>query len=365
MIERRKKPLRTLIRILLFIAAFLAIGFYLNFSVDQGEDILIEENISSPEEDQSIIKEKGNSSESSMDKPTEGLSTLIGKEASDVKSILGEPLRIDPSAYGYDWWIYNTDLSQYVQVGVKDQKVVTIYAIGENVNIAPFKIGQPVEEIYTTAFIETNINLDYDGSSYRFELNENEINTRPLIQMGEIFAQLYIDKFDATLSSVRFLDAETLIKIHPYELVYVGELLEVSPGEVGEEEMIDEGLEKQIFDITNIMRLRHQLNPLELDEKTSQVALAHSMDMYESNDFSHTSKKFGELSNRLDAGEVFYQLAGENIAANYTDAPAVMEGWLNSRGHRESLLNENFTHIGIGVYKKHYTQNFIQKWEEQ
>ena len=86
--------------------------------------------------------------------------------------------------------------------------------------------------------------------------------------------------------------------------------------------------------------------------------------MSESDDFSHTSKKFGSLSDRLEAAKVAYKSAGENIAVNYTDGPAVAEGWLNSKGHRESLLNEEFTHLGVGVYQKYYTQNFINKSED-
>jgi len=184
------------------------------------------------------------------------------------------------------------------------------------------------------------------------------------MKMGDIFVQLYIDKYTGTLSSVRFLDTETLLKLRPYELVYFGELQQVEPEEMGQDEKVEDANELQIFDITNIMRIRFGLNELKWDEKTANVAYGHSKDMAETDVFSHTSEKFGELSDRLKAGEVFYQVAGENIAANYTDAPAVMEGWLNSKGHRESLLNEEFTHIGVGVYKKHYTQNFIQEWEE-
>lgn len=356
--------MRALIRILLLIAVFLTIGFSLNFSFGNNPDILVDEGASSPEVDHSLVDVASKRNEAQLAMPEEGLATLVGKDVKSIEKILGSPQRVDPTYYGYDWWIYNEDLSNYVQVGVQNERVVTIFAIGPNVNINPFKIGQPVEQIYSSAFIETNISLEHEGSSYRFELSEGDMNTRPLVQIGDIYAQLYFDKFDGTLSSVRLLDAETLIKLRPYELVYLGELLEVDSSDVGEEKLVEEGNERQILDITNIMRLRHQLNILEWDERTSNVAYEHSKDMYETNDFSHTSKKYGELSDRLEAGEVFYQLAGENIAANYTDSPAVMEGWLNSKGHRETLLNEKFSHIGIGVYKKHYTQNFIQKWEE-
>lgn len=293
---------------------------------------------------------------------TEGLATFIGKDAAYVEEQLGQPERIDLSAYDYDWWIYKKGLSEYIQVGIANDKVVTLYAIGQDVNITPFKIGEKIENLYTKIPIDSNINVEYQGNSYRFELTEEDINTQPLVQIGSFYAQIYLDKFDGTVSSVRFMDTETLIKQQPYGLVYLGELLEASPIDAEKEKAISSGESKQIFDISNMMRVRHELKPLEWDEKTSEVALAHSVDMFESQEFSHTSQKNGELSDRLEAGEVFYQLAGENIAANYTDAPAVMEGWLNSESHRETLLNGEFTHLGVGVYQLHYTQNFIQKW---
>lgn len=326
---------------------------------------MVNDNNFSPQEDKSLAKDTSEDINSKMEVPTEGLATLIGKDVAAMEQYLGSPNRIDPSAYGYDWWIYKKDLSEYIQVGVKDDRVVTLYAIGSNVNIAPFEVGQKMQEIYSFVPIEPTIDLDYEGSSYRFELTENDMNLRPLVRMGDFFVQINIDKFDGIVSSVRFMDAETLIKLQAYEFVYVGELLEVNSLELGNEVEVSEGSQKQIYDISNVMRARYNLEPLEWDQQVSEVALAHSIDMFETEDFSHTSEKYGELADRLDAGEVFYQIAGENIAANYADAPAVMEGWLNSKGHRETLLNESFTHIGVGVYKKHYTQNFIQKWESE
>ncbi|WP_373370355.1 CAP domain-containing protein [Alkalicoccobacillus plakortidis] len=50
---------------------------------------------------------------------------------------------------------------------------------------------------------------------------------------------------------------------------------------------------------------------------------------------------------------------GENIALNYVDGAAAVEGWLNSEGHRVNLLHEGFTELGVGVYEKSFTQNFL------
>jgi uncharacterized protein YkwD len=239
-----------------------------------------------------------------------------------------------------------------------------LYAIGEELDISPFKIGQPVEEIYNSQYISTNLDIDLDGNTYRFELDDMDFNIRPLVLLGDVFVQLYIDKFTGKLSSVRFLTKEILIKQRPYELIYRGELIEPEEPDDLVWQKIEEAAAREIFDITNVMRIRHHLKPLLWDEQTANVAFGHSKDMAENNDFSHTSKTHGDLSDRLKAAEVLYQSAGENIAANYTDGPAAVEGWLNSKGHREALLNEDFTHLGVGVYEKYYTQNFIQKYEE-
>jgi uncharacterized protein YkwD len=315
--------------------------------------------------DHSISNEKKqNTNYSTQKRPTEGISNFIGKDISFLKKNLGSPARIDPSYYGYEWYIYNADHENYMQVGVEDGKVVTIYAMGKEIDVTPFKIGQSIEEIFSTVFIETYIDIGLEDGSYRFELNDTDVNMRPLIQLDDVYAILYFDKFTSTLSSIRLLDAPTLIKQRPYELVYRGELLESKPIEESEWELIERATEQQIFDLTNILRLRHNLDVVHWDEKVSEVALGHSQDMYESEFFSHTSERFGELSNRLDVGDVFYQLAGENIAANYIDGPAVVEGWLNSKGHRETLLNKEYTHLGVGVYHKYFTQNFIQRWDE-
>ncbi|MFJ5713436.1 CAP domain-containing protein [Neobacillus sp. NPDC093127] len=297
------------------------------------------------------------------EKPKEGLALLIGQDITALEKQLGTPARIDESMYGFQWYIYNQDYSHYVQVGVENKLVVTIYAVGESLDVAPFEIGQPVEEIFNTQYIDTNINLDINGNSYRFELNDNDLNLRPMVQLGDIYVQLYIDKFTGNLSSVRFLNTQTLIKQRPYELVYSGELIEPPAPSEDTWKIIEYGTAKEIFDITNVLRMRHNLKPLIWDEITAEVAFGHSKDMFENNDFSHTSKKFGDLDTRLKAAQVDFVAAGENIAAKYTDGPAVVEGWLNSKGHRETLLNKDYSHLGVGVFQKYYTQNFIQKVE--
>ncbi len=293
----------------------------------------------------------------------EDVLSFIGMTKEQIVSILGEPIRMDRSSYDYDWWIYNEDYKKYLQIGIEDDLVVTIYVIGEDLNIEPFYIGQTMEELKSKIEFNNKLAFSAQNNSYRFELNDTELAARPLLELNGAYVQLYFDTFTNKLSSIRIMDNLTLIKQRPYELIYRGELLSAKELSSKEWEDVEKGSAAQILDITNVIRKRHGLNPVIWDEKTSNVAYKHSKDMKDDDYFSHTSPSFGGLADRLAAGEVVYQLAGENIAAMYVDGIAAVEGWLNSEGHRETLLNEKFTHLGVGVYKKYYTQNFIQKWE--
>lgn len=336
-------------------------GFYLNITKQDNKEILIKRHFSKQSNETVQRNLKGPQARTETERPKEGLSLLIGKNVGSLEQELGKPRRIDPTIYGYDWYIYNQNPKRYLQVGVEDNLVVTIYAIGKDLNIAPFEIGQPVEEIFNTQYIDANVNIDIDGGSYRFELNDTDINLRPLIKLGDLYAQLYFDKFSGELSSVRFLNAETLVKLKPYELVYQGKLIEPpTPDEVLWKNG-DSGNEQELFDLTNVLRVRNGLKPLLWDEKVAAAAFEHSKDMFETNDFTDSSSRYGSLSERLKSGNVSYQLSGENSAANYTDGPEAAASWLNSQSHREALLNKKFSHIGIGVYQKYYTQDFIKK----
>ena len=60
---------------------------------------------------------------------------------------------------------------------------------------------------------------------------------------------------------------------------------------------------------------------------------------------------------------IHYKTAGENIARGYKTPKAVVDGWMNSSGHRANILSSSFTQIGVGYEASgHYwTQMFISK----
>lgn len=121
--------------------------------------------------------------------------------------------------------------------------------------------------------------------------------------------------------------------------------------------------ESDVVALTNRERRQAGLNALEIDTSLSQVARQKSTDMQQQNYFSHTSPTYGSPFDMMRDFGITYRSAGENIAKGQTSPEEVVQAWMNSQGHRENILNANFTHIGVGYEQNgnHWTQMFITK----
>jgi uncharacterized YkwD family protein len=122
-------------------------------------------------------------------------------------------------------------------------------------------------------------------------------------------------------------------------------------------------IEREVVRLVNIERAKKGLQPLKISEKLSKVARTKSQDMKDNHYFSHESPTYGSPFDMLKHFGVSYQTAGENIAAGQPTAAAVVDGWMNSQGHRENILHPSYTHIGVGYvsggdYGTYWTQLF-------
>jgi uncharacterized YkwD family protein len=121
--------------------------------------------------------------------------------------------------------------------------------------------------------------------------------------------------------------------------------------------------EQQVVELTNQERAKNGLPALKLDVELSKVARDKSKDMQTKNYFSHTSPTYGSPFDMMKAYGVSYKSAGENIAMGQRSPEEVVQAWMNSQGHRENIMNPNFTHIGVGhvATGNYWTQMFIGK----
>jgi uncharacterized protein YkwD len=103
--------------------------------------------------------------------------------------------------------------------------------------------------------------------------------------------------------------------------------------------------------LTNQQRAQHGCSALRLDTHLRAAARAHSQDMHARGYFDHNSPDGKTPWDRIKASG--YVGAGrgfaENIAMGYATAQAVVNGWMNSPGHRANILNCSLKAVGIGV----------------
>lgn len=96
----------------------------------------------------------------------------------------------------------------------------------------------------------------------------------------------------------------------------------------------------------NGTRRTYGQKPLTYNPTLERAARTHANLMASRNTLSHTVG--GTLRERVTAAG--YQGAvGENLGAGQTTLEDVIEGWLNSSGHRSTLLSPNFTEFGLAA----------------
>ena len=114
--------------------------------------------------------------------------------------------------------------------------------------------------------------------------------------------------------------------------------------------------------MVNEERAKAGLAPLTVHTGATAAAQVRARETEQS--FSHTRPNGSSFSTALTEQGVSYRSAGENIAWGQRTPQQVMEGWMNSSGHRANILNERFTSIGVGYYQSasgvnYWTQLFI------
>ena len=124
-------------------------------------------------------------------------------------------------------------------------------------------------------------------------------------------------------------------------------------------------MENEMVDLVNQEREKNGLNKLEIDEELRTVARVKSKDIADNDYFDHISPTYGSPFDMMEKFGIRFTQAAENLAGHQSVKQA-HEGLMNSKGHRENILNPSLTRIGIGIstddkYLYIFTQMFITK----
>lgn len=161
-------------------------------------------------------------------------------------------------------------------------------------------------------------------------------------------------KYQVGLSEIKSANPQ----IKNYDLIYPGDKITIPTADSSVT-----AYEQEVIRLVNEIRAENGLKTLTYDWELSRVARYKSQDMKDNKYFSHTSPVYGTPFQMIKSFGISYRSAGENIARGYATPQAVVNGWMNSSGHRANILNANYTHIGVGYVSggNYWTQMFIAK----
>lgn len=118
----------------------------------------------------------------------------------------------------------------------------------------------------------------------------------------------------------------------------------------------------EVLRLVNIERKKAGLNELTMtntnllkaaQRRANEIAVRYNP--------PHTRLDGRSWSTVLAEYNVFWRATGENMAAGYRTPAEVVEGWMNSPGHRANILDEDFNQIGIG-YAYRYGPGYSHYW---
>jgi uncharacterized protein YkwD len=87
--------------------------------------------------------------------------------------------------------------------------------------------------------------------------------------------------------------------------------------------------------------------PVKLSATLAGVAFGHADDMAKHNYFEHEDLTGRSPADRVRAVGYAEKLVGENIAYGPKSADEVVQGWLDSPGHCENIMDPRFAEMGI------------------
>lgn len=117
----------------------------------------------------------------------------------------------------------------------------------------------------------------------------------------------------------------------------------------------------EVLRLVNIERKKEGLSELTATDALKKAANQRAIEI--KSVFSHSRPDGSSCFTVLGEYSVSYRTAGENIAYGQRTPQEVVQGWMNSEGHRANILNSNFGKLGVGCYESngvlYWTQLFI------
>jgi uncharacterized protein YkwD len=272
----------------------------------------------------------------------------IGDSKEDIEHNLSAPKRTTFNEYGVNWNTYHENYQNFFMLAYDDDNEVAGLYTNQDLLSSTNGIKRGTPRQFVREKLGEPITKIRKGMvQYQYKNNDEY----DLFLLNDIYITVFYDLHEN--------DTVTAI------LMVKKELEQNKPGFYqNESQKLKEGFEYQLFDLTNATRVNHGLSVLTWNNRVRQTARDHSMDMAVKNYFDHTDLDGKSPFDRMEEDHVVFNLAGENLATGQFSSIFAHEGLMNSLGHRENILREDYEYLGVGVAfnkesQPYYTENFF------
>lgn len=219
--------------------------------------------------------------------------------------------------------------------------------------------GKVINKDYTVEVIDnTATSVTTETLTYGF----SKTLTADDAGSGATYAFYYKKSSDANWQCISAYSTNKTASVRPRDLVsYTARIYTKKNNNVTYKDIIIKpeipAAMNQELTIINNYRTKAGIGKLTLDNELCFAAGVRAEEM--ASKFSHTRPDGRSCFTVLDDYSIRCKgTVGENIASGYNTPTDVMEGWMNSDGHRANILNSDYTKVGLSVNGRYWVQVF-------
>lgn len=272
----------------------------------------------------------------------------LGNAKTDIEHNLGLAKRISLNEYGTNWHAYHENYDNFFMVMYDDNNQAAGLYTNQDLlsSTNGIKIGTSSKESVRSILGEPITKVQKGMVIYQLQ----EESDNDLFLLDDAYVTIFYDKHENnTVTAIQIVSK--MMEDNKKDFY-----TEASP-------TLKEGFEYQMFDLTNAARVNRQLTILTWDDHVRETAREHSADMAENDYFDHNNLQGQSPFDRMKEDAVLFHTAGENLAYGQLSSIFAHEGLMNSLGHRENILRQDYEYLGVGVAfneksQPYYTQNY-------
>lgn len=99
----------------------------------------------------------------------------------------------------------------------------------------------------------------------------------------------------------------------------------------------------------NASRRANGQSELRFNRQLGRAAMVHACDMLVNNFFDHRGSDGSSSQRRVQKAGYRDCIVAENLAWGYPQSAQIINGWMNSPGHRRNMLHPRVEEFGIGI----------------